>query len=346
MIFSFREWVNNKNSLYFESQKIADYLGKVADVIANTVGKNTVVILGRDAWALVPLLRQRGVKTQYFLYSRLQIGDESTKLAWLREIPRNSYVVDTGFSGSIIDDIRSFDPTTKGLLLSSVGKYPEIRVDGSNVSRKDIVNDIEYIPKLINRTTHYRGHNAIAGEKNRESDVGGRGDPQEIMKQNKDFLKMAGIPDDVADQYKNFSGIPLHQRIGSRDYVTHFMKIEKNRQQQRKEKLKKDWFEKWDIVKRLILKNRPYEWDWHKVPKEVYKFLVYAAHDLNYDIFRSLNHAEQELEKIPKWDKEKIEELTEKIKRRQSRANAIKKIIHPVRHLHYDENDLYDDNIH
>jgi len=136
----FKEW------LLKEDEEIASYINRAADALASMAGKRTIVILGRDAWPLVPALKHRNANVQYFLYSRLQIGDPSTKETWLREIPRNSIVVDTGYKGSIIDDIKKFDPTIDGILLSrdENSNYPELMIQGEKLSRRDIIDKIEH----------------------------------------------------------------------------------------------------------------------------------------------------------------------------------------------------------
>ncbi len=76
-----------------------------------------IVLLGRDNWQLLPLLKEQGRPVQYFLWSRLQNSDAKTKAQWLKEVPPNAAVVDTGYSGSIIDWIRKIDAGAKGYLL-------------------------------------------------------------------------------------------------------------------------------------------------------------------------------------------------------------------------------------
>ena len=58
---------------------LTQILHNVADKIAATVPKeSSVVLLGRDSWPLLPVLQDRGVKAQYFLWSRLQQNDRAT----------------------------------------------------------------------------------------------------------------------------------------------------------------------------------------------------------------------------------------------------------------------------
>lgn len=125
-------------------------LTQAAERAAEHAGHRTVVVLGRDAWPLVPLLRRRGAKTQYFVWSRLQTGDPATERQWLWETPPGSLVVDTGYAGSIINRIRELDPTVSGALMSSSvpSIYPSLC---DEKDRTTIVGDIEYAPKLIPR---------------------------------------------------------------------------------------------------------------------------------------------------------------------------------------------------
>ena len=119
-------------------------------VYAEEVKATHVVVLGRDCWPLLPLLRELGVSCSYFIFSRLQVGDEGTEKQWLREVPPHSLVVDTGYRGSILDAIQVFDPSIKGVLLYSSGKYPAVGAM-LNFKHSMVVAAIEKMPKIIGR---------------------------------------------------------------------------------------------------------------------------------------------------------------------------------------------------
>jgi hypothetical protein len=334
MSLCFSEWfVESEKAFLFFENEIADYLKSAADEIARIVGNKVVVILGRDAWPLVPLLRYRGVRTQYFLYSRLQIGDPSTKELWLKEVPRRSFVIDTGYAGSIIDDIKKFDPSVKGILLSSDGKYPELKVDGIKINRRDIVDDIEHSPKLINRSKGYKGPYALISS-DPASDVGVRDAARNVMKSNQDLLQSAGLPDEVAKKYRNFSGISPKDRIGKDDYLSHWLKVEKGRKGKEKNRL--EWHDRWDLVVKAIKEGKKVEnWVWRDIPSEIRDELGKKAIIFYYKLKQSLIDAEEEIEKIPSWDVDYLKELQEKIKRRRIRFNKMEDFISGLRYFRY-----------
>lgn len=332
-MYSFCDWLaEEKNYLIIESNDIGEFFSKCADAIAGIANKRTVVILGRDAWPLVPLLRHRNIKTQYFLYSRLQIGDESTKLAWLTEVPRNSLVIDTGYAGSIIDDIRTFDPSAKGILLSSTGKYPELEVP-YRISRRDIVDRIEHVPKLVDRAVGFKYHNALIKPIERDSDVGWRGKAAEVIKRNEELLRSTGLPEDLVQKYKSFTGITPKQRLGHTDFVSHLMKVQKSRE--RKEKEEKNWHEKWDHVVRLAISNRPFEWNWSEIPEEVAYHFRDKAVRLYRDVMNKFIRSKIYLDKIPSWDVEYLKEAEERLKRRKLRLANVWKLVEPVYRNYY-----------
>lgn len=113
-----------------------------------TKGYPPLVILGRDSWPLVPILREHyEVPAHYFLFSRLQIGDKGTEEQWLREVPKGALVVDTGYVGSVLWAIQKIDPTASGVLLCSEGYYPQLRLEDNENS----CALLEHIPKIISR---------------------------------------------------------------------------------------------------------------------------------------------------------------------------------------------------
>ena len=125
----------------------------------------TVVLLGRDTWPLVPVLRARGRDVQYFLWTRLQNEDASTMKQWLKEVPLQSAIVDTGFRGTIFDVINKIDPSATGYLMNSETHYRQLLPFSSS----EKVNAIENIPKMIGRSASYtEAGNAVSRQSYRD----------------------------------------------------------------------------------------------------------------------------------------------------------------------------------
>ena len=143
----------------------------VAYFLGLPVRPTCIVLLGRDCWPLFPLIKKAGLPVQYFLYSRLQVGELSTAQQWWTEVPRGALVVDTGYMGSILCDIQRFDRSIQGVLLCSHGNWPQVSLHG--VTPQEVAAAIEEIPKLTTRTAAYlRGGLAhfASGGKGRDKD--------------------------------------------------------------------------------------------------------------------------------------------------------------------------------
>ena len=90
---------------------LANTVLKAADAIESAIPPDrTIVLLGRDMWPLLPVLRERGRQTQYFMWSTKQETDANTLRQWNKEVPPNSAVIDTGFQGTIFDFIKTPTP--------------------------------------------------------------------------------------------------------------------------------------------------------------------------------------------------------------------------------------------
>ena len=344
MFTKFSEWIKNLQ----EDNRSIDYLQKSADKIAEIVGNKTVVILGRDAWFLVPLLKRRGVKVQYFLYSRLQLGDESTKEAWLREVPKGSYVVDTGYRGTIIDDIRSFDPSVKGLLFSSSNpEYPEIDVpDYNRHHRSDIVGDIEYAPKIIGRSRGFKGDNVIVNKRSYGmDDVDSLSmSVPDVISKNEKTLKDLGLPDEDVETYKKFTGIPINQRIQTPDTFSHLMDVELSRYKEKQRDLREKYKStkkpnKEDIKSFLhpivdnIIKTKNINgyseikrhFPQHQQRTAFHYFLQLVNNKLQ-DSEDDLRKCRNLIKSTPKWDEDSFKELSEFEETILKNINFLKKL--------------------
>ncbi len=195
-----------------------------------------VVLLGRDTWPLMPLLRARGVQAQYFLWSRLNGEDPQTYKQWLKEVPPNSVVIDSGFSGSVIDKIRNKDNIATGLLMSSSDpqKYEQILVGGNSRER---TLALEKLVKLTSRSRTYSEHGGAVLQ-----DVQDDHDTPVARKnttfsgvnrwtaeaQNRDVLRAAGLPSWDVWRYSSYVGLTPQERLGlnSRSEVeTHYRSI-------------------------------------------------------------------------------------------------------------------------
>lgn len=124
------------------------------DALVNGLPKNErIVLLGRDCWAFYPFLLDAGFDVRYFHWSRLQVGEPMTEQLWASEIGiGRKIIVDTGFSGTILNAIRGIDPDAQGILLSSAfpSVYPELMP-----GRRNDVLKIEELPKACARVLGY-----------------------------------------------------------------------------------------------------------------------------------------------------------------------------------------------
>ena len=196
--------------------EIAGILKSAMEGIEKQIPKDRpMVLLGRDNWLLLPLLREQGRPVQYFLWSRLQGADINTKQQWLKEVPPNAAVVDTGYSGSIINWIRSIDPTANGYLLSSSGRYPQL-LSGSQVSK---VQKIEYFPKLVGRARTYTDNGgAVSKSKDRDGDEQKSGKDMNhrwlVQGANIDMLRASGLSEWKIWRYSEYVGLTARERLG------------------------------------------------------------------------------------------------------------------------------------
>jgi hypothetical protein len=188
---------------------------RTSNYVARHHQKRAVVVLGRDAWPCVPYLREvMGLPAQYFLLSRVHRdhSGETAEGRWLREVPPGALVVDTGYAGSIIDFIRTFDPSVEGALMSSLGHYPQI-LEGIN--HYDLVEEVEHLPKLIGVSLSYRGTKAVCsrpGKLDRDECVSAG----EVVARNTDLLLGMGVPVTAAVRYARFTGVTVEERVGLR----------------------------------------------------------------------------------------------------------------------------------
>lgn len=229
----------------------ADLLKQSADAIYKFIPQNsTCVLLGRDAYPLVPLLRYRGIDARYFLWSRLQTYDphelyhyeteQHSKIAaarkaaeeqnaklWRQEVPPGSIVIDTGYGGSIFDSIKKSDPTIKGYLLSSNGRYPEI--PGLKLDRLKLVEYVERFPKSIGRANKLSQAGVpVAKSSNRDAEEKVFL-PQASVLLTEQLLQELGLPNEFAYRHKTFTGLTKEERLGIGKYFIPGEGIERDR---------------------------------------------------------------------------------------------------------------------
>ncbi|QQR56547.1 MAG: hypothetical protein IPG59_16265 [Candidatus Melainabacteria bacterium] len=195
--------------------------------------EKNIVIIGRDAMPLVPLLASQGRKVQYFLFSRLQIDDASTRAQWLKEVPPGSVVIDTGYAGSILDSIKDIDKTVSPQLLSSRGKYPQIL---ESVDHGELVRVIEYFPKIINRSNRFTANNGAVSRRASAIDIddmqGGNLNTSYIQNMTFRMLKETGLSDWQAWRYSWFTGLTAKERLRMTDdeVRSHFERVKAERE--------------------------------------------------------------------------------------------------------------------
>ena len=195
----------------------------------------TIVLLGRDTWPMVPLLKARGRDVQYFMWTRLQNEDQPTMNQWLKEVPPNSAVVDTGFMGTIFDAIGKIDPSATGYLMNSLSHYKQLLP----FSTSEKVMTIEDIPKMIGRSTGYtESGNAISRQKHRddgdrESSFASRNQRRwQVQQETEKLLRQLGLPEWDVWRYRDYVGLTPGERLGydkNEDVLAHYERIARER---------------------------------------------------------------------------------------------------------------------
>ncbi len=180
--------------------------------------KKPIVLLGRDTWPLLPVLRSRGRDARYFLWSRLQADDKATGKQWLKEVPPGAAVVDTGFAGTVLNAIARVDDSAQGYLLASSGAYPQLLTDFPNH-----VAAIEGLPKIVGRSSTYteKGGAVTRQTARDESDISVNESDRannmrrwSVVADNQAVLKLLGLPDWDVWRYSEYAGLTPRERLG------------------------------------------------------------------------------------------------------------------------------------
>ncbi len=193
-------------------------------MLDNIPADQTIVLLGRDMWPFYPLLKEVNRPVQYFLWSRLQLDDKVTSQQWLKEIPPNANVIDTGFIGTIPKNIQKIDASIKGFLLSTQDSG-ELKAYFPALLPNSVISDagvmaIEEIDKPIYRT---KGYDIIANKAIALQEFHDSGDASndsainlnKITQANKQLLEALGLDSWTAWRYKNFTGTTSQERFGA-----------------------------------------------------------------------------------------------------------------------------------
>lgn len=212
---TYDEFCMKLGGLYYKDRidrKIEEY-AKITLSAFNTIKRiqaDNYVVLGRDAWALVPLLWNHGLSVQYFVFSRIQIGCEKTRELWLKEVQPYSLIIDTGFNGSIFNAIQQFDRIQGGLLYASnTYVYPAVTTYDQN----DIVDTIEHSNKMAAKRgrTISNNDNVIWSPK---VDDNAEQNHSSLQKEwNFHLLCKCGLPEKVAESFCAYTGTTPKERL-------------------------------------------------------------------------------------------------------------------------------------
>ncbi len=195
------------------------FVDAARNVEATIPADKPIVLLGRDAWPLLPILRSTGREVHYFLWSRLQYHDKATKKQWLKEIPPGAAVIDTGFGGSIIDEIRKIDPGVTGYLISSAfpERYPTL---SSFLNHSRRVAMIEISPKLIYRTSKHTDNGGAVSRRGTDSQdhdtatIRREASRWHQEKYSRHLLRASGLPAWDVWRYSQWAGLTPMERLG------------------------------------------------------------------------------------------------------------------------------------
>ena len=155
---------------------------------------------------------------QYFLWTRLQIGDARTAAQWLKEVPPGAAVIDTGFRGSVIDAVRDIDPSASGYLLESLGHYPQLLAEPDGAA-----TGLESYPKMIGRSRSYTSKGgAISRHQDRDECEGFQFSTVEnfqghqrwvVETQIGQLLRSMNVTDWERWRFKNYLGLTPSERL-------------------------------------------------------------------------------------------------------------------------------------
>lgn len=199
-------------------------------------------MLGRDTAPLLPLLRDRGLNAQYFLWGRGNGKDLQTFRQWFKEVPPDALVVDSGFGGSVINWIRERDQSASGMLMSAnqTTPYQQLLRDSDHHDR---VEALEKLIKSIPRSKTYTesGGAKLVDKSDSDGPVAQKRSRTEgtnrwsVEAQIRDVLRASGLPEWYVWRYSQFTGLTPQERLGlstTAQVAEHYRQVEQLRQAQ------------------------------------------------------------------------------------------------------------------
>ena len=242
-VFSPTEMMNKHDDILqvFEKLGGAMYQNKVkkkiiftAEIICSAfhtiknIPHNNIVVLGRDAWPLFPMLHISRIPSQYFVFSRPQIGCRRTQQLWLKEVYPGSLVVDTGFNGTIISHISSFNFSTQGGVLfcsNNNNKYPSI----TNYHYNNVLHYIEHEGKLCRRkaNTVTPHGNIVWGSIVSDDEQANKLKVKTQLLYNYALLRLCGLSVRNAQKFSSFTGSTPKERLmmSANQREVHYRKV-------------------------------------------------------------------------------------------------------------------------
>ncbi len=222
------------------TQELAYTLESAADSMETAIPRDKpVVLLGRDAWPLLPVIRAKGFDAQYFLWSRANDRDPNTYAQWLKETKPHSVVIDTGYRGSILDMIREKDKSAAGYLLSTrLSGYQRILQDPDHHSR---IAELENLVKYIRRSQTYTpkgGAKTLKGYDGDNGQVAGkfndfeRKNRWDAQAEIRDVLRASGLSRWDTWRYSSFVGLTPEERLGlgsRKEVLEHYRVVDEQR---------------------------------------------------------------------------------------------------------------------
>ena len=223
-------------ALHPATVKLADILRNATDRINQTIPFDKhIVLLGRDMWPFLPLLKAQGRSVQYFLWSSLQ-DSADTAPHWLKEVPPHSVVLDSGWSGTIVSKAKLSDPTVTGFLLEKHdGPYKQLLAKPYD---HDTVSTIEGATKLIGRTKRLTASGNAVVAKLRDGGAKTRletpdaTDRWRFERDARELFRTLSLSEWDAWRYSQFSGLTPKERLSlnsDAELQEHYRKIEELR---------------------------------------------------------------------------------------------------------------------
>jgi hypothetical protein len=172
---------------------------------------------------------------QYFILTRKQLQDLATQRQWRKEVPPNSYVLDTGFNGQIFKTIAKIDSTHSFRHIES--NVPEVYPALLDYTEAGgTARSIEYLPKLISRPTTYTEYGRAVyklSELHEDEDSPLTYRPrEEITSFIRETMRDVGLSEWHVWRYARFTGVTPQERLGvvtKEEVAAHYQRVAKLR---------------------------------------------------------------------------------------------------------------------